>query len=77
MKKIPSCTAPFFYLKFKFPTSNIKLATSNNKVKRIVHDGRNLRATIPFMASIMTLDRCIRNGTGSGSVNDERGVISF
>lgn len=28
-------------------------------------------------ASIMALDRCIRNGTGSGSVYDERGVIAF
>ena len=65
------------FAKYILPYPNIKLATSNNKVKRIVHDGRNLRATIPFMASIMTLDRCIRNGTGSGSVNDERGVISF
>nr|DAF01954.1 MAG TPA: Terminase large subunit [Caudoviricetes sp.] len=30
-----------------------------------------------IVASIMALDRCIRNGTGSGSVYDERGVISF
>lgn len=30
-----------------------------------------------IVASIMALDRCIRNRTGSGSVYDERGVISF
>ena len=30
-----------------------------------------------IVASIMALDRCIRNGTGSGSVYDERGVIVF
>lgn len=30
-----------------------------------------------IVASIMALDRCIRNGTGSGSVYDERGVIAF
>lgn len=30
-----------------------------------------------IVASIMALNRCIRNGTGSGSVYDERGVISF
>ena len=30
-----------------------------------------------FVASIMALDRCIRNGTGSGSVYDERGIIAF
>lgn len=30
-----------------------------------------------IVASIMALDRCIRNGPGSGSVYDERGVISF
>jgi phage terminase large subunit-like protein len=30
-----------------------------------------------IVASIMAIDRCIRNGTGSGSVYDERGVISF
>lgn len=30
-----------------------------------------------IVASIMALDRCIRNGTGSGSVYDERGIISF
>ena len=30
-----------------------------------------------IVACIMALDRCIRNGTGSGSVYDERGVISF
>jgi phage terminase large subunit-like protein len=30
-----------------------------------------------IVASIMSLDRCIRNGTGSGSVYDERGVIAF
>lgn len=30
-----------------------------------------------IVASIMALDRCIRNGTVSGSVYDERGVISF
>lgn len=30
-----------------------------------------------IVASIMALDRCIRNGTGSGSVYDERGVIIF
>lgn len=30
-----------------------------------------------IVASIMALDRCIRNGTDSGSVYDERGVIAF
>ena len=30
-----------------------------------------------IVASIMALDRCIRNGSGSGSVYDERGVIAF
>lgn len=30
-----------------------------------------------IVASIMALDRCIRNGKGSGSVYDERGVIAF
>lgn len=30
-----------------------------------------------IVASIMALDRCIRNGTGCGSVYDERGVIAF
>ena len=30
-----------------------------------------------IVASIMALDRCIRNGTSSGSVYDERGVIAF
>nr|UWG82334.1 MAG: Terminase [Bacteriophage sp.] len=30
-----------------------------------------------IVASIMALDRCIRNGTGGGSVYDERGVIAF
>jgi phage terminase large subunit-like protein len=30
-----------------------------------------------IVASIMALDRCIRNGAGSGSVYDERGVIAF
>lgn len=30
-----------------------------------------------IVASIMALDRCIRNGIGSGSVYDERGVIAF
>lgn len=30
-----------------------------------------------IVASIMALDRCIRNGTGSGSVYDKRGVIAF
>ena len=30
-----------------------------------------------IVASIMALDRCIRNGTGNGSVYDERGVIAF
>jgi phage terminase large subunit-like protein len=30
-----------------------------------------------IVASIMALDRCIRNGTGGGSVYDERGVLSF
>ena len=30
-----------------------------------------------IVASIMALDRCIRNGTGSGSVYDERGVVAF
>lgn len=30
-----------------------------------------------IVASIMVLNRCIRNGTGSGSVYDERGVIAF
>lgn len=30
-----------------------------------------------IVASIMALDRCIRNRTGSGSVYDKRGVISF
>ncbi|WP_311517400.1 terminase TerL endonuclease subunit [uncultured Megasphaera sp.] len=30
-----------------------------------------------IVASIMVLNRCICNGTGSGSVYDERGVISF
>lgn len=30
-----------------------------------------------IVASGMALNRCIRNGTGSGSVYDERGVISF
>lgn len=30
-----------------------------------------------IVASIMSLDRCIRNGTGSGSVYDERGIITF
>lgn len=30
-----------------------------------------------IVASIMALDRCVRNGTGSGSVYDERGVIAF
>lgn len=30
-----------------------------------------------IVASIMALDRCIRNRTGSGSVYDERGVIFF
>lgn len=30
-----------------------------------------------IVASIMALDRYIRNGTGSGSVYDERGVIAF
>lgn len=30
-----------------------------------------------IVASIMALDRCIRNGTSSGSVYDERGIISF
>lgn len=30
-----------------------------------------------IVASIMALDRCIRNGTGSSSVYDERGVIVF
>lgn len=30
-----------------------------------------------IVASIMALDRCIRNGINSGSVYDERGVISF
>ena len=30
-----------------------------------------------IVASIIALDRCIRNGTGSGSVYDERGVIAF
>lgn len=30
-----------------------------------------------IVASIMVLDRYIRNGTGSGSVYDERGVIAF
>ena len=30
-----------------------------------------------IVASIMALDRCICNGTGGGSVYDERGVLSF
>ncbi len=30
-----------------------------------------------IVASIMALDRCIRNGASSGSVYDERGVIAF
>ena len=30
-----------------------------------------------IVASVMALDRCIRNGIGSGSVYDERGVIAF
>ena len=30
-----------------------------------------------IVASIMALDRCIRNGPGSGSVYDARGIISF
>ncbi|MCB5702383.1 terminase large subunit [Megasphaera elsdenii] len=30
-----------------------------------------------IVATIMALDRCIRNGTGSSSVYDERGVIAF
>ena len=30
-----------------------------------------------IVASIMALGRCARNGTGNGSVYDERGVISF
>ena len=30
-----------------------------------------------IVASIMALDRCISNRTGSGSVYDERGVIAF
>ena len=30
-----------------------------------------------IVASIMALDRCVRNGTGSGSVYDERDIISF
>ena len=30
-----------------------------------------------IVATIMELDRCIRNGTGSGSVYDERGAIAF
>lgn len=39
---------------------------------------RKIRRKIDgFVASIMALDRCIRNGTDSGSVYDERGVIAF
>ena len=30
-----------------------------------------------IVASIMALDRCIHNGMGSGSIYDERGVLSF
>lgn len=30
-----------------------------------------------FVASIMAIDCCIRNGAIGGSVYDERGVISF
>ena len=30
-----------------------------------------------IVAAIMALDRCVRNGTGSGSVYDERDIISF
>ena len=42
--------------------------TENNKEKSVEKiDG--------IVASIMALDRCIRNGTGS--VYDERGVIAF
>ena len=44
--------------------------TENNKEKSVEKiDG--------IVAPIMALDRCIRNGTGSGSVYDERGVIAF
>ena len=47
------------------PTGNIK-PDKEKSVEKI--DG--------IVASIMALDRCIRNGTG-GSVYDERGVLSF
>ena len=41
------------------------------------HKEKSVEKIDGIVASIMALDRCVRNGTGSGSVYDERDVISF
>lgn len=53
------------------PAGNIK----TDKEKSV--EEKSVEKIDGIVASIMALDRCVRNGTGSGSVYDERDVISF